>query len=254
MHVGRRKGKSRQRILYWFRTPPGVRVGRAALDEDAIRLIEQSNPDVDFDWVRILKGQPDPKAPEPRETRPERPSRHEKGRRPDRPAPEAVVPKELERELPERPAEASREDAFPAEAGSHPTDAEEPRTAAFERLGSEGLARLRARYAEVLARISERITDPERQEQLKAEAERLNPDTWVTDADVAAGLEAYEPTWEALRSVVGGGGRRRRRKRRRGGAQPGTTPSGLAPEGPADERDEPGADGEPGGGGHSEDQ
>ena len=44
-------------MLYWFRTPPGVKVGRAALDEDAIRLIEQLNPGMEFDWPRILKGQ-----------------------------------------------------------------------------------------------------------------------------------------------------------------------------------------------------
>ena len=53
-------------MLYWFRTPPGVKVGRAALDEDAIRLIEQLNPGIEFDWTRILKGQGAP----PTEPRP----------------------------------------------------------------------------------------------------------------------------------------------------------------------------------------
>ena len=79
------------------------------------------------------------------------------------------------------------------------------------RLGSEGLARLRARYSEVLARISETVTDAERRDQLKSQAERLNPDTWVTDAEVTAGLESYETVFESLRTVVG---RRRRRRRR----------------------------------------
>jgi hypothetical protein len=78
------------------------------------------------------------------------------------------------------------------------------------RLGSEGLLRLRARYAEVLARISETVSDLARQEELKGTAERLNPDTWVTEAEVRAGLEDYETVFESLRSVVG-----RRRKRRR---------------------------------------
>jgi hypothetical protein len=32
-----------------------VRVGRAAIDEEAIRLIEEHNPEVHFDWARILK-------------------------------------------------------------------------------------------------------------------------------------------------------------------------------------------------------
>src|SRR5580765_3424990 len=58
MHVGgRRRGKG-PRLLYWFRTPPGVRVGRAPIDEAAIRLLEQHNPDVQFDWTRILKDPP----------------------------------------------------------------------------------------------------------------------------------------------------------------------------------------------------
>ena len=37
-----------------------MRVGRSALDESAIRLIEEHNPDVEFDWTRILKGQDAP--------------------------------------------------------------------------------------------------------------------------------------------------------------------------------------------------
>jgi hypothetical protein len=56
VHAERRRGRQRSRILYWFRTPPGVRVGRSALDEDAILLFEENNPCLDFDWVRLLKG------------------------------------------------------------------------------------------------------------------------------------------------------------------------------------------------------
>ncbi len=51
------------RVLYWFRTPPGIKVGRSALDEDAIRLLEELNPDVEFDWTRILKAEPPPQEP-----------------------------------------------------------------------------------------------------------------------------------------------------------------------------------------------
>ena len=36
-----------------------------------------------------------------------------------------------------------------------------------------------------MARISETVPDPARQEELKARAERLNPDTWVTEAEVS---------------------------------------------------------------------
>jgi hypothetical protein len=52
----RQRGRGQgQRLLYWFRTPPGVRVGRAPIDEEAIRLLEQHNPEVQFDWARLLK-------------------------------------------------------------------------------------------------------------------------------------------------------------------------------------------------------
>src|SRR5687767_6406309 len=44
----------RPRILYWYRTAPGVGLGRAPLDEDAIRTIEDQHPDIEFDWPAIL--------------------------------------------------------------------------------------------------------------------------------------------------------------------------------------------------------
>lgn len=85
---------------------------------------------------------------------------------------------------------------------SEPAGLEEPTSAAHARLGSEGLARLRARHSEMLARISDRVEDPDKQEQLKSLAERLNPDAWVTETDVAAGLEAYEATFATLRAEL----------------------------------------------------
>jgi hypothetical protein len=219
VHGERRRGRSRTRILYWFRTPPAVRVGRAALDPDAIRLIEERNPDLVFDWPRILKGE----AAEPAERR-GRADRHERSR-PDRPPLARPAPRseplgdtsaataDPDAGLPEVPAEVTL--AAPAEAladpGSIPPAELAPDTASGRRLGAEGLARLRARHSEVLARIDEKATDPAQQAELKSRAERLNPDEWVTDEEVAAGLEQYEAVYESLRAVVG---RRRPRRNR----------------------------------------
>jgi hypothetical protein len=50
-----RRGKVRQRVLYWFRTPPNVRVGREPFDEAVRRQLEKQNPDVTFDWPGILE-------------------------------------------------------------------------------------------------------------------------------------------------------------------------------------------------------
>jgi hypothetical protein len=83
----------------------------------------------------------------------------------------------------------------------------------YARLGAEGLARLRARYAEVMARIADRPLEEDAREQLKLKAERLNPDAWVTADEVAAALEQYETVFEELRSVVGRQPRRHRRRR-----------------------------------------
>jgi len=110
-----------------------------------------------------------------------------------------------------------------------PAALETPLTPAHARLGAEGVLRLRARHAEILARISERVPDATRQEELKAQAERLNPDTWVTDGEVSAGLEGYEAVLESLRAVVGQG----RRRRRRGGQVRDSSPAGP-PSPPAD--------------------
>jgi hypothetical protein len=264
VHSERRRGKARSRILYWFRTPPGVKVGRSALDEDAIRRIEESNPTVEFDWTQILKGQVTPAPPTPRfQTRSGKPSRAPREPRTslgERPQPARQISEEpLESDLPahsagqeaiaseikhveETPASEWFADPEPLpataagpvqgsdtpsgiESDVSPAPADEPPTAAHARLGAEGVLRLRARHAEILARISERISDPVRREELKLQADRLNPDTWVTGDEVATGIEQYEMVFEGLRSVVG---RRRKRRRRRGGGS--QAPTGGAPE------------------------
>ncbi len=49
------RGKSTARVLFWFRTPPGVKVGREPFDESVRRELEAQNPDVTFDWRKILE-------------------------------------------------------------------------------------------------------------------------------------------------------------------------------------------------------
>ena len=221
VHTGgsRRRGKPRSRILYWFRTPPGVRVGRSALDEDAIRLIEEHNPDVEFDWTRILKGQEGERRVK------ERPPRTSTPVQATAPPASAVLEPDVEENDEEEPL-----DQLESATIQHPAT-----TVAEAKLGPEGLARLRARHAEILARISEGIADPVRKDELKAQAERLNPDTWVTEDEVAAGLESYETVFESLRTAVG----RRRKRRRSRRPRLGQAPSGAPTDHNSDEDDTP---------------
>ena len=270
VHAGRRGGRSRQRILYWFRTPPGVKVGRPALDEEAIRWIEEHNPDIEFDWPKILEAQPPAAPPAAKSSSRTDEGKNRRGRRDrerarplqgERPAPprppESAEPEPSERLEPEplqlepsemeplepEPLESERleleslerepepfepepleperlapeELAHALEQLTHPETDEAPEPSATpveQNLGREQLTRLRARYAELQARITERGGDPARVEALRAQSESLNPDTWVTDEEVRQGIESFEPKIRDLRAALG---LRRRRRSRRGG-------------------------------------
>lgn len=193
-------------------------MGRAPIDEEAIRLIEEHHPDIQFDWPQILKGEEEavPASRPPREA--------------PRPSPAQATP-----EMPPL-AIATVEPEMPAEAL-------EPLSPAHARLGSEALARLRGRYADVLANIARRVPDEQRREQLREQAERLNPDNWVTDDEVTSGLDSYESVLASLREVAG---RRRRRRRGRGTSAADTGAEAADPQaaGPEAADDETGGDGD----------
>jgi ribonuclease E len=110
---------------------------------------------------------------------------------------------------------------------------EPPAMPVEQQVGREQLTRLRARYAELLTRISERGGDAERVEALRAQAESLNPDTWVTEEEVRQGVDAFEPKIRDLRAALGLRRRRRSRRggrRRRGGGGESGAPPAAGPE------------------------
>jgi hypothetical protein len=47
-------GKGRPRLLFWFRTPPQVKVGRPPFSDEVRKMVEAQNPGVSFDWARII--------------------------------------------------------------------------------------------------------------------------------------------------------------------------------------------------------
>jgi hypothetical protein len=61
VHTSARRGKpARARTLYWYRTPPGVRVGREPFDEQVRQALESQYPDIRFEWdkLRVLPPAP----------------------------------------------------------------------------------------------------------------------------------------------------------------------------------------------------
>lgn len=204
MHLYREGHRQRSRILYVFRSPGGVRVGRGALDPDVLRELEAQYPDIAFDWKDVREHQQHIEiSPEPRRRKP--PKREEAvAAAPDVQAPAPAPP------LPSTPAPSPG--AVPsAIEGATPDDQ---------------IAFLGRWYALIRERIPRRTSDPVRQEALMALTERLNPAAW-TDADqIAAGLQQASEALERLSRVFS---RRHRRTRRRSNdsrpASPGPTQS-----------------------------
>jgi hypothetical protein len=207
VHAVRRRGRGQTLILYWFRTPPGVKVGRAPLDEATIHLIERHHPDIRFDWPQILRGEEE--AP------------------PSLPA--ARPGRELLAELPRSPGERPTETV-----GAPPR-----RPLAPGDLDAQTLAQLRERYSRVISLVAGRIADPQRKAELNAEARRLNPDAWETTDAKQRGLDEYEAVFASIRLAIG---RRRRRRRPRAGGRPGSPDAGSHPDaGDSDRVEEPAA-------------
>jgi hypothetical protein len=189
MHLYREGHRQRSRILYVFRSPGSVRVGRAALEPEVLREIEARYPDIVFDWKDVREHQQHIEmSGEPRRRRP--PKREE-----------AVA------DLPEAPA------AVPVPATQTPIPSPGAVPSVIEgATPDDQIAFLGRWYTIIRERIPKRTADPVRQEALLALTERLNPVAW-TDADqIAVGLQQASEALERLSRVFS---RRRRRARRR---------------------------------------
>ena len=210
MHLYREGHRQRSRILYVFRSPGGVRVGRGALDPEVLREIEVQYPDIAFDWKDVREHQQHIEiSPEPRRRKP-----------PKREEAVAAPP-----EAPEQAPEPASVPSSPSLAAPAPSAGTVPSTIEGA-TPDDQIAFLGRWYALIRERIPRRTSDPVRQEALMALAERLNPATW-TDADqIAVGLQQASEALERLSRVFS---RRRRRTRRRSNdsrpASPGTTQS-----------------------------
>ncbi len=186
MHWCREGTKQRSRILYVFRTPAGVRVGREALESEILKQIEAQHPDIEFDWNAVFHNQQIIETtPEPRRPR-KRPQSEGGGEAagvvasaPQPPAPRFTVPAAIEGATPD-----------------------------------EQIAFLSRWYAVLHEKIPQRAPEAARQEVLLALCERLNPAAW-TDADqITAGLQDAAEALQRLSHVFA---KRRRRSKKKGG-------------------------------------
>lgn len=191
MHWLRDGSRQRSRILYVFRTPSGVRVGRESLEPDVLREIESRHPEINFDWKTLFANQQlVESSPEPRRPR--------KRKREEEPAATSAIA--------DAAAPAGEPEPQVAPAPPRPSIPANLQGATPD----EQIAFLNHWYPLVRERIPQRTSDPARLEALTALAERLNPAAW-TDADqIAEGLLRAAEALERLSRVFS---RRRRRRR-----------------------------------------
>jgi hypothetical protein len=200
MHLYRDGQRQRSKILYVFRTPGGVRVGRDPLEPEVLRQIEALYPDIPFNWAMVRETQQVIEtSAEPRRRRPRR-----------------------EEEAPAATAAPAVAAAAPSPAPVNPAPPRPVIPSVIEgATADERIAFLAHWHPIIRERIPQRTSDPARQEALNALTDRLNPANW-TDADqITAGLQQAAEALERLSHVFA---RRRRRSRRRSkDARPPTT-------------------------------
>jgi hypothetical protein len=180
MHNGRPgTGQTRPRVLYVFRTPGNLKVGRRALDSEVREALEHTHPDLSFDWNALTReavvARPEPAPPRPQKSRP--------SQVPHNPPPSHV-----------------------------PQPVPEDLSLLGTTLGAATAARLRTRFSEVSQRIARRSRTPEERDALLERARPLNPDSWADETTIRERAASIDSELDALASALPS-----RRRGRRGG-------------------------------------
>jgi len=207
----------RPRLLYWYRTAPGVALGRAPLDEEAIRTIEEQHPNIDFDWAAILALGEVMIHEEEAPARPQKQQQRQKDRRRDQRPPRESRPAEptepvepVELVEPVEPGDEAPEPLNPLETiddvrepePEQPPPHQSTHGLLDELVGREIATRLRARHSEIVARIHQKDAEPAAREAWLRQAEALDPDLWVTPEQILEGVRGADAMFEQLRSQL----------------------------------------------------
>lgn len=185
------------KVLYWYRTAPGLRIGRPALDDAAMRTIEEQHPDIDFDWPYIL----DVGAMTPVEVEAPLPPRKR------RPRP---VEAEVEAgEGVEPPADAGpRTSEARAESATADLDGPADQSDLLSELLGRGIAAsLRARHADLAAEVERSPAPSEVKLGWRHRLAALDPNRWAGPEAVLTGMATVDRDLEALTLEIERAGR-----------------------------------------------
>ncbi len=194
----------RAKVIYWYRTAPGLRLGRPALDDGAMRTLEEQYPDIDFDWPYIL----DVASMTPVEVEAQLPVRKRKPQ-----------PRQADDDMDgdgdglTEPAASTRNGpgvSDQAAAATASTGAVHPSApaAAFDLL-SELLGRgiassLRARHGELAAGVAASSADAAVKATWHARLAAIDPDSWTSPELVMAGIASVEGDADVLQDAIDG--------------------------------------------------
>ncbi|MDA1306516.1 MAG: hypothetical protein O2917_04565 [Acidobacteria bacterium] len=185
-------------MLYLFRSPSHVQVGRQPLDSEVREALEHTHPDLTFDWNGLLRDNPMP-ARQPRvdPSDPRERGRGGRGARPQKPG--------------RTSGGATARPAPRAERPSAPRvpDDDSP---LGQVVGAAEAARLRHRYAEVAQRVSRRARTPEERDRLMGELAAANPEGWTDPDTIAQRGRGADRVLDAVSAQLP-----KRRRGRRGG-------------------------------------
>jgi len=220
IHSIRQGSRQESRVLYAFRTPGGVRVGRDPFDPLVRREIESGNPGIAFDWDALLSGRqvidttPDVRRPRRKPTGSREPQgRPEPGRAS---GPDEGVPQPPAARRPDHPAQTPRLAVPVAIEGDTP----------------ETRMRFLAHWHGILCeQLPQRVVDPERRASLMTVVQRLNPAGWIDADEISAGLAQATEALERLSRLLS----KRRRKARRSGPREERAESGPSGDSTSDE-------------------
>ncbi len=189
-------------MIYWYRTAPGLRLGRPALDDGAMRTLEEQYPDIDFDWPYIL----DVASMTPVEVEAQLPVRKRKPQ--PRPADDDM---DGDGDGLTEPVASTRngpgvsDQAAADTASTGAVHASAP-AAAFDLL-SELLGRgiassLRARHGELVAGVASSSADAAVKATWQARLAAIDPDSWTSPELVMAGIASVEGDADALQDAI----------------------------------------------------
>jgi len=215
-HTFQKDGTSRLKVLYWFRSPPNVGIGRDALDPEAVRIIEQSNPGLTFDWEEILKAKPPPVVSDKASGRGSQRaltgrSRSGGVKEPRQSRIEVETKPEVEMNAPQGAPERTDGENSGATGNGGGPEAQAAQHLVLEVTSESELTRLRTEYLTLKARSKAKKNENE-PSGLVGQIEQLNPDAWISVDEARERIASFDESLAILRKALG-----RPRRARRGG-------------------------------------